>query len=66
MMENNIKDLLKGFEYISKQSEVQENCPMTYIYDFDNIKNNLLDEIFNIIKIWKDHIFTYDIENYKK
>lgn len=24
MMENNIKDLSKGFEYISKQSEAQE------------------------------------------
>lgn len=65
MMENNIKDLNEGFEYICKQSEAQENCPMTHIYDFDDIKNNLLDERFKIIKIWKDHIFTYDINNYK-
>jgi len=66
MLENNVKDLSLGFDYISKQSEAQENCPMTHIYDFDDIKNNLLDERFEIIKIWKDHIFKYDIENYKK
>ena len=41
MMENNIKDLSKGFEYVCKQSEAQDNCPMTYIYDFDDIKNNI-------------------------
>lgn len=65
MMENNIKDLQEGFKFICKQSESQENCPMTYIYDFDDIQNKLLDNRFEIIKIWKDHIFTYDIPNYK-
>ena len=65
MMENNITDLSEGFKFICKQSEAQENCPMTYIYDFDDIKNDLLDDRFEIIKIWKDHIFTYDIPNYK-
>jgi len=65
MMENNITDLSKGFKFICEQSEAQENCPMTYIYDFDDIKNDLLDDRFEIIKIWKDHIFTYDIPNYK-
>jgi len=66
MMENNIKDLSYGLKYICNQSESQENCPMTHIYDFDDIRNNLLDERFNILKMWKDHIFIYDIENYKK
>jgi 2-polyprenyl-3-methyl-5-hydroxy-6-metoxy-1,4-benzoquinol methylase len=65
MVENNIKDLNEGLDYVCKQSESQENCPVTYIYDFDDVKNNLLDDRFNIIKIWKDHIFIYDIQNYK-
>lgn len=66
MMENNIKDLSEGFKLISSESEAQSNCPMTHIYNFDDIKNNLLDDRFNIIKMWKEHIFIYDIENYKK
>jgi SAM-dependent methyltransferase len=66
MLEYNIKDLSEDFKVISNDSEAQSNCPMTHIYNFDDIKNNLLDERFNIIKIWKDHIFTYDISNYKK
>ena len=66
MMENNIKDLSEGFKLISNQSEAQSNCPMAHIYRFDDIKTNLLDESFNIIKIWKEHIFIYDIPNYKK
>ena len=65
MLENNIKDISEGFKLISNESEAQSNCPMTHIYSFDDIKNNLLDERFKIIKIWKDHIFTYDISNYK-
>ena len=50
---------------ILNESEAQSNCPMKHIYSFDDIKNNLLDERFNIIKIWKEHIFIYDILNYK-
>ena len=65
MLENNIKDLSEGFKLISNESEAQPNCPMTHIYTFDDIKNNLLDERFDIIKIWKEHIFIYDIPNYK-
>ena len=66
MMENNIKDLSEGFKLILNQSEAQSNCPMAHSYRFDDIKTNLLDESFNIIKIWKEHIFIYDILNYKK
>jgi hypothetical protein len=39
---------------------------MTYIYNFNDIRYKLLDARFNILKIWKEYIFTYDIENYKK
>jgi 2-polyprenyl-3-methyl-5-hydroxy-6-metoxy-1,4-benzoquinol methylase len=65
MLENNIKDMSEGFKLISNESEAQSNCPMTHIYNFDDIRYNLLDDRFDIIKIWKDHIFIYDISNYK-
>jgi hypothetical protein len=33
--------------------------------ELNEIKNELLDNRFEILDIWKDHIFIYDIENYK-
>ena len=42
MMKNNIKDMNDGFNIVSKQSEAQINCPITHLYSFDDIKNNLL------------------------
>jgi len=65
MMECGIKDINEGFKLVCGQSEAQKDCPMTYIYDFDDIRHKLLDSRFQIIDIWKDHIFIYDIENYK-
>ena len=65
MMENNIKDIALGTKIICEQSEAQKNCPVTYTYNFNEIKNELLDNRFEILDIWKDHIFIYDIENYK-
>lgn len=66
MMEYNIKDINEGFKIVKNQSEAQKDCPITHIYDFDDIRKDLLDERFKIINIWKDHIFRYDIDNYKK
>jgi 2-polyprenyl-3-methyl-5-hydroxy-6-metoxy-1,4-benzoquinol methylase len=65
MMENDTKDINKGFQMVCNQSEAQKDCPMTHIYNFDDIKFKLLDERFTITNIWKDHIFIYDIPNYK-
>jgi len=64
MMEYNIKDINKGFEILKKESEAQTNCPITYLYSFDDIRNNLLTDKFEIINIWKDFIFTFDINEY--
>lgn len=66
MLEKDIKDMNEGLKLISNESECQSNCPMTYIYNFDDIRNKLLDDRYKIMRIWKDHIFTYDIPNYKK
>ena len=66
MMEHNIKDISVGSKLVCSQSEAQKDCPTTFTYTFDEIKNELLDERFDIIDIHKDHIFIYDIKNYKQ
>jgi len=50
---------------IQNYSEAQSGCPVTYTYSFDDVEE-LLKPHFSICKIWKDHIFKYDIENYKQ
>lgn len=48
---------------IAAHSEAQTGCPITYTYSLEDI--NVLLSKFYIDKVWKDHIFKYDIENYK-
>jgi ubiquinone/menaquinone biosynthesis C-methylase UbiE len=50
---------------VQNYSEAQSGCPMTYTYTFDEIKD-LISPYLEIQSIWKDHIFMWDIENYKK
>ncbi len=64
MMESQVYDVNKNLQMVCVQSEAQKNCQMTHIYTFDDIQNDLLGKRFEIINIWKDHIFTYDIENF--
>lgn len=52
-------------ELIQKHSEAQSGCPVTYTYTFDEIKD-LISPWFTVEKIWKDHIFMWDIESYKQ
>lgn len=52
-------------ELIQMYSEAQSGCPVTYTYTFDEICN-LVSPWFSVDKIWKDHIFMWDIESYKK
>ena len=48
---------------LQKYSEAQEGSPVTYTYTFEEVKELLGDE-FEIQKVWKDHIFKYDIPSY--
>ena len=50
---------------IAKRSEAEINCPITYTYT-PNEARKLLGEDFEIISIYKDHIFKYDIPHYIK
>jgi SAM-dependent methyltransferase len=56
---NNSSSLIQTF------SEAQTGCPITYTYTFDEIKDLLPNDLF-VEKIWKDHIFCWNIEEYKK
>lgn len=66
MMENNIREISDMETLIRKNAEAQYDCPVAYTYTFDEIKDMLLKIGIRVEKIWKDHIFSYDIENYKK
>lgn len=50
---------------VERNSEAQTGCPITYTYTFEDVKK-LLGENYNINRIWKDHIFRYDIDLYKQ
>jgi len=47
---------------IREYSEAKQGCPVTFTYNFNQIR--VLLEGFKIEKIWKDHIFTWDIPSY--
>lgn len=58
-------DMSQCDSIIQQYSEAQSGCPVTYTYTFDEVKD-LLGPDFVIQKIWKDHIFKYDIPSYIK
>jgi SAM-dependent methyltransferase len=59
----NMKDLR---ETIRINAEAQVGCPVAYVYSFDDVKKLLEPRGFKIIQLEKDHIFTWDVEEYKK
>lgn len=65
MMENNIKELENWHDLIRLNSEAQYGCPYTYTYTFNDIKELFTSYGIGISKIYKDHIFQYDIDKYK-
>lgn len=66
MMENDVKEINKGVNYLVRQNaEAQFGCPVAYTYTFDEIRDMISKYGISIENIWKDHIFSYDIENYK-
>lgn len=49
-------------ELVRTYSEAQTGCPVTHYYSFYDIRRLMKD--FEIIQMWKDHIFPYKIEKY--
>jgi SAM-dependent methyltransferase len=64
MREEGVWDMSRMDEIIQRNSEAQTGCPVTYTYTFDEVRELL--SSFEIIDIRKAHIFTWDIEAYKR
>jgi len=66
MMENNVKKIQDMETLIRKNAEAQYNCPVAYTFTFEEIDSMLKKCNMKIRNIWKDHIFTWNIPEYKK
>jgi len=64
MHEAGTMDMSRAADIIRINSEAQHGCPVTFTYTFGEVKALLSD--FKVLRIWKDHIFTYDIPHYIK
>ena len=64
MKEEQIWDMSRIDELIARNSEAQTGCPVTYTYTDDTVRALL--EGFTILDAHKAHIFTWDIEPYKR
>jgi len=50
---------------VQNYSEAQEGCPVTHTYTFDEVRD-LVSPWFHVDSVWKDHIFCWQIEPYKR
>jgi SAM-dependent methyltransferase len=64
MKEEGVWDMGRVDELIARNSEAQTGCPVTYTYSADSIKELLAG--FDIREARKAHIFTWDLEAYKR
>jgi ubiquinone/menaquinone biosynthesis C-methylase UbiE len=62
MKEAGVWDMGQLDELISRNSEAQTGCPVTYTYSFNDVRSLLRG--FRILEIRKAHIFTWDVEAY--
>jgi len=66
MFENKIDTFADADNLIRKNAEAQFDCPVAFTYTFEEIREMLSKYGITVEKMWKDHIFTYDIEKYKQ
>jgi len=64
MREEGIWDMSRLDEVVARNSEAQTGCPVTYTYTLDEVQALLGG--FQILEMHKAHIFTWDIESYKR
>ena len=64
MKEEGIWDMSRIDELIARSSEAQTGCPVTYTYTQETV-GTLLDG-FRILDVQKAHIFTWDVDAYKR
>lgn len=63
MMEHGSVPMADADKLVATYSEAQTGCPVTFTYTFDEVAD-LLHPHFGIRKIWKDHIFTWNVADY--
>lgn len=64
MKEEGVWDMSRIDELIARNSEAQTGCPVTYTYTDASVRELLAG--FRVIDVLKSHIFTWDIEPYKR
>ena len=64
MKEEGIWDMSRIDELIARNSEAQTGCPVTYTYTDESVRE-LLDG-FHVTDVRKAHIFTWDVDAYKR
>lgn len=64
MREEGVWDMGRMDELIARNSEAQTGCPVTYTYTFDEVGRLL--KGFEILDIHKAHIFSWDLEAYRR
>lgn len=64
MKEENVWDMGRLDELVARNSEAQSGCPVTYSYTFDEARRLLTG--FEMLEMRKSHIFTWDVEAYKR
>jgi SAM-dependent methyltransferase len=64
MKEEGVWDMSRLDELIARNSEAQTGCPVTYTYTPDGARTLLSG--FDVLELRKAHIFTWDIEPYKR
>lgn len=53
-------------ELIAKYSEAQTGCPVTHVYSPRELRAMLERNGFTVRKLYKDHVFPFEIEAYKR
>ncbi len=64
MKEEKVWDMGRIDELVARNSEAQTGCPVTYTYTDETVRTLL--EGFRVLDVRKAHIFTWDIEAYKR
>jgi 2-polyprenyl-3-methyl-5-hydroxy-6-metoxy-1,4-benzoquinol methylase len=64
MREEGIWDMSRLDEIVARNSEAQTGCPVTYTYTYDGARDLLRG--YEILEMRKAHIFTWDVEAYKR
>lgn len=64
MHEEDVWDMGRIDEVVARNSEAQTGCPVTYSYSYDSVRELLAG--FDVTEASKAHIFTWDIEPYKR